>query len=87
MSFSDHLLKVDTDVSHTLTLATVPITTASLMGWLPPLAALLSIVWLSIQIATSIAAWIDKRHMARGPAGPKGDKGDKGDPGHPPAPQ
>lgn len=59
-----HLLKDDTAV-NTLTAASFPVTVASLTGYLPPIAALLSIIWIAMQILFSAEAWLERRREKR----------------------
>lgn len=56
---TDHIvLKTVADV------AAVSVTAASLMSWLPPIAAGLSIIWLTIQIG----AWFYDRFLKKDPS-------------------
>lgn len=68
---------------HTVTGASLAVTAATLVGFLPSVAAVLSIIWMCIQIAVAVNSWLEKRRLARGPKGPKGDPGPVGPKGEP----
>jgi hypothetical protein len=67
-----HTVKYAADASA------VGITVATIQGWLPSVAAVLSIIYLSIQIASAFSKWIEKREYARGPRGRQGLQGEPG---------
>ena len=51
---------VDTPVRYGLDVLSLSVVVATLAGYLPVIASLLSVVWLSLQIYT----WIEKRYRA-----------------------
>lgn len=68
--FNDHpALRYAADVGA------VGITAGSLAGYLPSIAAVLSIIYLCIQIATAVQNFVQKREWARGPRGHQGPPG------------
>lgn len=48
-------------VAHAVDWTAVGVVVASALGWLPPLATILSIVWFSMQIVT----WISNKNWKR----------------------
>ncbi len=49
--------------------AAVSVTAATFVGWLPSIAAVLSIIWMTIQIAVTVDKWLHHREKMRGPRG------------------
>lgn len=62
-------------MKYTADVGAVGITYATIQGWLPSVAAALSIIYLSIQIAREVSKFLQKREYARGPRGKQGPQG------------
>lgn len=65
---------------YTADLGAIGVAAATFQGWLPSIAASLSIIYLSIQISAAVSKWLQRREFARGPRGERGAQGKPGKP-------